>query len=92
MFVVILADYSNGFDSHLVQFHPFLSSASISETVLENLPVFQPLEERLLMAGNSCQKFLEFFRVFISHHHKFAWFTFISSISNNSITLFNLKI
>ena len=90
IFIVILADYSNGLDSHLVQFHPFFGVISISKTVLENFPVLEPLEKCLLTACNSFQKFLEIFSVFISHQHNLAWFAFISTISNNSITLFNL--
>jgi hypothetical protein len=92
IFVVILTDYSNGFNGHFVQFHPTFSGASISKMVPENFPVFEPLEKHLLAAANSCQKFLEFFRVFISHHHNVARFAFISTISNNSINLSNLKI
>ena len=90
IFIVILKDYSNGLDSHLVQFHPFFGIISISKTVLENFPVLEPLEKCLLTACNSCQKILGFLWVFISHHHNLARFAFISTISNNSITLFNL--
>ncbi len=92
IFVVILMDYSNGYNSHFVQFHPTLSGASISKTVPENFLVFEPLEKCLLMAANSCQNFHEFFRVFISYHHNLARIAFIFTISNNSITLSNLKI
>ncbi len=60
IFVVILTDYSNGFDSHLVQFHPLFGGVSISKMVPENFPVLEPLEKCLLMAVNSCQKNLEF--------------------------------
>ncbi len=56
--VVILADYSNGFNGRLVQFHPFLSDASISKMIPENFPVLKPLKKCLLMAGNSCLFFL----------------------------------
>ncbi len=92
IFIVILMDYSNGFNSHLVQFHPFLSGAAISKTFPENFPVFEPFEKCLLVAAYSCQKLLEFLWVFISHNHNRTWFAFIPTISNNSITLFNLKI
>jgi hypothetical protein len=92
IFVVILTDNSNGFNSHLVQFHPFLSGAAISKTFPENFLGFEPFEKCLLAAGNSCQKLLEFLRVFISHNHNLAWFAFIPTISNNAITFFNLKI
>jgi hypothetical protein len=68
IFVVILVDYSNGFNSHLVQFHPLFGGVFISKTIPENFPVLEPLEKCLLTAVNSCQKFLEFLWVFISHH------------------------
>jgi hypothetical protein len=63
IFKVILADYSYGFDSHLVQFHPFLGGVSISKMVPENFSVLEPLEKCLLMAFNSChnKKFLKSF-------------------------------
>ena len=83
IFIVKLTDYSNGFDSHLVQFHPFFSCVSISKTVLENFPVLEPLENCLLTAGNSCQKFLVFRSVLIPPYNNLAWFTSISAISNN---------
>ncbi len=92
IFIVILTDHSNGFNSHLVQFHPFFGVISISKMVLENFLVLEPLEKCLLTAGNPCQKFLEFLWVFVSHHHNLTWFAFIPTISNNSITLLNLKI
>jgi hypothetical protein len=60
IFIVILTDYSNGFNSHLVQFHPFLSVAAISKTIPENFSVFEPFEKCLLAAANSCKKILEF--------------------------------
>ncbi len=85
-------DYSNDFNGHFVQFLPAFSGASISEMAPENFPVIEPLEKCFLMAANSCQKFLEFCRVFISHHHNLARFAFISTISNKSIALSNLKI
>jgi hypothetical protein len=44
------------------------------------------------VAANSCQILLEFLWVFVSHNHNLAWFAFIPTISNNAITLFNLKI
>jgi hypothetical protein len=36
IFVVILEDYSNGFDNHLMHFHAFFSAPSISKMVLGN--------------------------------------------------------
>jgi len=92
IFIIVLSDNSNGFNSHLVQFHSLLGGAAISKTVPENFPVFEPFEKCLLAAANSCQKLLKFLGVFISHNHNLAWFPFIPTISNNAITLFNLKI
>jgi hypothetical protein len=90
IFVVILMGYSNGYNSHFVQFLPAFSGASISKMAPENFPVVEPLEKCFLTAANSRQKFLEFFRVFISHHHNLARFAFIPTISNKLITLSNL--
>ncbi len=94
IFIVILADYSNGngFDNHLMHFHSIFSAPPISKTVLENSPVLEPFKKGLLMTTHSCQEFFVLKSVLISPHNYLAWLTGISTISNNSITLFNLKI
>ena len=69
-----------------------LSAPSISKTVLENSPVLEPFKKSLPTTAYSCNEFLVFMRVLISPHNYLAWFTSMSTISNNSITLFNLKI
>ena len=92
IFIVILADYINGFDNHLMHVHPFFSAPSISKTMLENSPVLESFKKSLLMSAYSCNEFLVFTRVLISPHNYLAWFTGISTISNNSIPLFILKI
>jgi hypothetical protein len=92
IFIVILANHSYGFNHHLVHFFPLISAPSIGKTVLKNSPALEPFKQSLLMTANSCQDFFVFLSVFISPHNYPAWFTGISIISNNSFTLFNLKI
>ncbi len=92
IFIVILADYSNRFDNHLMHFHSIFSAPSISKTVLENSPVLEPFKKGLLTTTHSWQEFFVFTSVLISPHNNLVWFTSISTISNSLITLFNLKI
>jgi hypothetical protein len=82
IFIVKLLDLSNGFNSHLVQFHPFYSCVSISKMVLENFPVLDPLKTVSWRLATLARKFLVFRSVLIPPYNNLARFTSISAISN----------
>ncbi len=92
IFIVILANHSYGFNHHLVHFRPLFSAPSIGKMVLKNSPVLEPFKKSLLTTANSCQEIFAFLSVFISLQNYPTWFTGISTISNNSFSLFNLEI